>query len=118
MKVLSRFGQPHGLDMRADEILVCKVEPWRCDRACNQLLRAAEVVLIVRRAVGAIGQDEGWLATSTSTPAALRVIGGRGRRVPEVDSVQVADIDTEFHGRRAVQDWKGSLAEGLLAFDP
>ena len=64
----------------------------------SDILRISKEILIVGRAVGAVGDDEGGLTTTTGTPAALRVIRRSRRRVPHVDGVEGGDIDAKLHG--------------------
>ena len=61
VQVLAGLGEPDRLHVGLDEVLVGQVEPGRGDRAADHLRGAAEVVLVVRVAGGAVGDDQGGL---------------------------------------------------------
>ncbi len=110
-----RLGQPDGVDVRAHEVLVGQIQPrWR-DRSRDHRVLMAEEVLIVRAARGAIREDQCGLPAPARPAAALRVIGGRGRHVAQVDHVELGDVHAQLHRGRAIEDGQTSLAELALA---
>ena len=116
LEALPRLGQPHRLDVAAQQGLVAQVEARGRDRPGHHVGRAAEVVLVVGVAGGAVGEHQRWLARATGPAAALGVVRGRRRHIPQTDRVQARDVDAQFHGRRAVQQRERALAEGAFAF--
>ena len=114
VQVLAGLGEPDRLHVGLDEVLVGQVEPRRSDGAADHLRRAAEVVLVVRVAGGAVGDDEGRLPGPSGAAGALRVVRRGGRDVAQADGGQVLDVDAELHRGRAVQHGEGGLAELLL----
>ena len=99
-----RFGEPDGVEMAADEILVCQIDRrWR-DFAGHHALGIGEEMLIVRGFGRTVGHDEGRFAAATRSSASLDVVG-RGRRdVSHEDGVERGDVDPEFHGGRTEQE--------------
>ena len=64
---------------------------------------------------GAIGHDQRWLAASARPAATLgEVIRRRRRHVPEIHGVELGDVDTEFHRRRADKYRQESFSVGDL----
>lgn len=104
------------MDVGTDEIAVAEVDAGRRDGAGDHIGGLFEIVLVVRTAARAVGVDERWLAAAARSAAALGVVGGRGRHVAQVDDVQLGDVDAQFHGGRAEQQWKLGAAEILFAF--
>ena len=118
VQVLAGLGEPDRLDVRADQVLVGQVEPGRGDRSADHLGRAAEVVLVVGVAGGAVGDDQRGLPGPARPAGPLRVVGRGGRDVAQADGAQRVDVHAEFHRRRAVQHRQGRLAELALALLP
>ena len=56
-KLGTGFGQPDGMQMAADEILVRQVDSRRAHRARHHPVRLVEEVLVVRRPRGAVRHD-------------------------------------------------------------
>ncbi len=104
--------------MRADEVLVGQVEPGRDDPARHHPLRPAEVVLVVEVAGGAVRCDQRRAPAAARAPGALGVVGGSRWHVAQADGVQRRDVDTELHGRRAVEQREQSVPEGRLPLLP
>ena len=91
------------MQVALDQIPVSKIDRWRDDNPVDQILHAVEEVLIVRALGGAVGQDQGRLATATGASAALRIVGCRRRRIPKIDDIHGRNVDAKLHGRRAKQ---------------
>ena len=86
------------MDVRADQIAVPEIDTGRRDRPRDHPGGLAIEVLVVRAASRAVGEDQGGLSTAPGTAAALRVVGRGGRHVPQVDEVELGDVDAELHG--------------------
>ena len=63
----------------------------------------------------AIGDDERRLPRTPGATGTLGVVRRRRRHVAHPDSVQVGDVDTQLHGRRAEQQRQVTGTELLLA---
>ena len=109
------LAQPHRVNVRPDEILVGHVEARGLHLTGDHQLGMLEKVLVVRTAEGAVGEDQRGLAAATGATAALRIVGGRGRDVAQVDGIQILDVNAQLHGGRAEQDGKLGGAKILLA---
>ena len=64
---------------------------------------------------GAVGGHQRRLAGSPRPPGALGVVGRGGRHVAETDRVEAGDVHPELHGRGAIEQWEGAVAEVALA---
>src|SRR5262249_18745034 len=58
------------------------------------------------------------LPRATGAATALSVVGRRWRDVPHVDHVELGDVDTELHRRRAEENGKLRCTEAVLALLP
>ena len=112
---VGRF-HPDRVKMGSDEIPVPQIDSRRHHRSGHHLVRAAVVILVVRTAAGAIGVHQRGLAAPAGASAALRVVRGRRRNVPQIHHVELRDVDAEFHRRRAEQERKRALSKARLAF--
>ena len=104
--------------MRLDKLLVGKIGLRRRHRTRDHLPAVAKVVVIVGVAISGEGKHQGRSAAATGATTALRIIRGGRWEVPQMDDGEIANIDAEFHGRRAKEDRKLALFELLLALDP
>ena len=102
----------------SDQIFVRQVKPRQADCSGNHQLLTAEEILVMRIPRGAVGQDKSRLARSTGSATPLGIVRRGRRHVPHVDHVELADVDAELHGRRAIKDGELAGAEILLAFLP
>lgn len=107
---------PDGVDVGTNQIAVPDVDPRRCHKSGNHLVRFMEVILIMWAPSGAVGIDEGRLSTASGPATALRVIGRGGRNVAEIDEIQLGDVHAQFHRWRAEQQRQIAAAETVLAF--
>ena len=97
----SDFADGEGIQMRQEQFAIAEVEPWRLNRTGDQLGLLLEVVPVVRRVAGAVGEDQGALSASSGSAGTLRIVGGVRWRVAQMNDAQAADIDAQLHGRRA-----------------
>ncbi len=104
VEFLTGLGKPDRVKMTLHQFAVGEIERGRIHLAVHHAYRITEEVLIVRTLRCAIGDDERGLSGASGAAAALRVIGGRGRNVAQINRVERADIDAQFHRRRAEQD--------------
>ena len=104
--------------MGSDQIFVRQVKPRQADCSGNHQLLTAEEILVMRVPRGAVGQDKSRLARSTGSATPLGIVRRGRRHVPHVDHVELADVDAELHGGRAIKDGELAGAEILLAFLP
>ena len=105
---------PHRVDVRADQVAIAEVDAGRRYRSGDHPDGLAVEVLIVRAAPRAVGEDQRRLPAATGAPAALSVVGRRGRDVAQVDEVQLLDVDAQFHRRRAEQQRETAIPEARL----
>src|SRR5574337_143190 len=68
----------------------------------------AEKILVVRALCGAVSHHQGGLSAAACAARALHVIGWRRWDIPKIDDVEFGNVYTEFHRRRAKQDWQES----------
>src|ERR1700730_8765996 len=73
-KVWFRHFHPQGMNVRAHQIAVAKVDPGRHDGACAHPLGLVEIILIVWAPTSAVGVDQCGLAASTRTATPLSVV--------------------------------------------
>ena len=97
-EVRSRRLHPHRVDVGADEVAVPEVDARGLDRPRDHPGRLAVEVLVVGASSRAIGEDERGLPSAPGATASLRVVGRGGRHVPQVDEVELRDVDAELHG--------------------
>ncbi len=110
--------QPDALQMGADQVLVGQVQTRRGHLSGHHVLGAAEVVLVVAVARGAVRGHECGLAGTARPARALRVVR-RGRRdVAHHHGVERGDVHAQLHRRRAVQQGQFGGAELPLALQP
>ena len=116
------FGEPDGLQVTANQVLVCQVDCGRSHAAGHHPGGVGEKILIVRRPGRAVGDHERGLAAASGTSAALRVVGGRGRHVAHVHRVEHRDVNAKLHRRGTEEDRQATgfcpFAEPSLAFFP
>ena len=107
---------PDGVNVGTDQVPVPEIDAGRRHRTSDHPGRLAIEVLIVGAAPGAVGEDQGGLPASSRAPAALRVVGRRGRNVAQVDEVELGDVDAELHGRGAEEQRQLAFPKTGLAF--
>src|SRR4051812_40484860 len=76
-----------------------------------------EEILVVRAAERAVGKYQGRLTATTSTTAALRVVGRRRRDVAQIDRVQILNVDAQLHSRRTEKDRQFGHAKVVFALN-
>ena len=103
-QVQPRRAQPDGVEVRADQFLVRQVQTRGRDLAPDHPLGAAEEVLVMGAAGGAVGEHERRLAAPTRAAGPLRVVGGGRRDVAEAHDVELRDVHPQLHGGRAEHD--------------
>jgi len=108
-------GEPEGGEVALDEIAVREIEERRADLSVDHRLGVPEEVLVVRALRRAVGEDESGLAATAGATASLRVVGGCGRNVAQVDGVEGGDVDAEFHRRGAEEDGEEAVRLADLA---
>ena len=89
--------------MAAYQVFVGQVQGWCTHFAMHHGGRIGEEVLIVGAFCCAVGEDQCRHATTSGTPAALRVVGWCGRHIAQIDGIERRNIDAQFHGRRTKQ---------------
>src|SRR5207247_5085652 len=62
----------------------------------------------------AVVKDQCRLAAAPRPATPLSVVRGSRRHVAHVDDVQLGDIDSELHRRRAEKDWEPACPEVVL----
>src|SRR6185369_1591645 len=77
--------QPDRVDMRPDQVLVPQVEPWWGDAAGDHLVRAAEVVLVVRATRRAVRRYQRRLTGPAGATGTLGVVCWGRRHVTHRD---------------------------------
>ena len=97
--------------MRPDEVFVGKVKARRGHGAGNHVFREAEEMLVVRVALGAVGDDERGLPGTPGASTALRIVGRGGRNIAHAHGIQLGNVHAQLHGWGAVQDGKLGIAE-------
>ena len=102
-ELLAGLGQPDRLQVALHQLAVGQVQRRGIDLAVHHAHRIAEVILVVRRLAGAVGDDQSRLPGATGTAAALGVVGRRRRHVAHVDRVERGDVHAQLHGRGAEQ---------------
>ena len=112
------FGDfhPDGVDVGAHQVAIAQVNPRRGDGAGDHAVGVFEVILVVGAATGAVGINQGGLAATTGTAAALGVVGRGGRDVAQVDDVKLGDVHAELHGRRTKEERQFRGAEAVFTF--
>jgi len=83
--------------MAFKQFLVDQVHPWGGDGAGHHFFRSVEEVTVVSAVVGAVSHDQCCLSAPAGAPAPLGIIGRRGGDIPEVDNIQVGNVDSQFH---------------------
>ena len=111
------LGEPHGMHVRPEQVLVREFESGCLDLAGDHQLGLAEEVLIVAAARRAVGEHERRLAAPTGAARPLGVVRRGRRHVAHVDDVELRDVDTELHRRRAVQHREFRSPEPVLAVE-
>src|SRR6266571_2084759 len=101
--------------MRAQQRLIGEIEAGRTYAARDHILAPFEEVLIVAVQCPAVREDQTRLALTPSSAAALHVVRGRRRNIPKVYEIEVCDIDTQLHRRRADHIGQASANLSLLA---
>ena len=114
-QVLLGLGQPEGVDVGPDQVLVGQVKTRQADGSGDHQLLAAEEILVVGVPRGAVGQHQSRLAAPPGPAAPLGVVRGGRRHVPHVDHVELADVDAKLHRGRAIEDRELAATEVLLA---
>ena len=74
-----------------------------------------EEPLIVRAQCSAIGHHQSLLSRASGTATALCVIGRGWGHVPQIHRVKRGDVHAELHGRGAIEQREGAVAEVALA---
>ena len=90
--------------MRPDKLFIGNVDSGGCHRAGHHLFLPLEEILVVRTTRGAVGDDDSGLPTAACTAGTLGIVGRRGGHVPQIDGVQVGNIDAQLHCGRAEHD--------------
>ena len=104
------------MNVRTNQVPVAEIDAGRRHRSGDHSGRLAVEVLVVGTSSGTVGEDQGGLPAASRTPAALRVVGRRGRNVAQVDEVELSDVDAELHGRGAEEQRQLSFPKTRLAF--
>ena len=97
-----------------DEVFVCQIQPGGGDGSGDHERGDAEEMLVVRAALGAVGDDQSRLPGTSGAAATLGVVGWGRWNVAHGHGVQLGDIHSQFHGGRAIKDWELRLSEGVL----
>ncbi len=63
----------------------------------------------------AVGEDQPRLTLTARPAAALGVVGRRRGNIPQVDQVEIGDVDAQLHGRRTHQVGQPAPELGRLA---
>ena len=87
------------------------------DRTGDKIGLLLEVVAVMRRVAGTIGEDERGLPASPGASGSLRIVGRVGRRIAHMHNAEVANIDAQFHRRRTEQSTDFSFAEQVFPRD-
>src|ERR1035438_1794150 len=110
-----RFREPDGMEMRAHQIFVGKVESRWGDLPANHTIRSLEEILVVWAACRAVREDQRRLTAATRSAAALGVVG-RGRwNVPHVDYVQLGNVHAKLDIRGAIENRQFRFPEPVFA---
>ena len=107
---------PDRVDVRADQVAVPEVDTGGRHRPGDHTGGLAVEVLVVGASSRAVGEHQGGLSAASRPAASLRVVGWGGRDVPQVDEVELGDVDAELHGGRAEEERKVSFPKTLLPF--
>ena len=75
-------GQPDRVQVGADEVLVQEVEAGRRHLSADHAFGVAEVIRVMWRAIGGVGEDKGWLPRPPGPSTSLCVVGRGRRHVP------------------------------------
>src|SRR5262249_16181306 len=94
--------QPDGMDMGADEVFVCHIQPWGRQRTSHHQLGPLEEILVVWTKGGTVRKHQGRLATASSTSTTLCIVSGRGWHVAQIHDVEFSDVHPQLHGGGAV----------------
>src|SRR5690349_14597720 len=95
---------PHRSQMRLEKIFVREVESRPRYATRDHPGAIAEEILIVRVPLAGEGQNQCRLTATACAPAALCVVRWCRRDVPQMDSIQVVNVDPQFHRRRTAKD--------------
>ena len=97
------------MHVRPYQIFIGKIQPGRADHAPHHARRPLEIVLIVRRAVRAVGEHQRRLTRSARAAGTLRVVRRRGRHIAHMHHHQIGDIDTHDTLCRQLADGSGAV---------
>src|SRR5699024_6451680 len=92
------LGQPDGLKVGDGQVLVGQIQTRSLHHPGDHQVGAAEVVLVMTVAGGAVGDDQGRLPPTACTATALGVVGGGGWDVTHHHRVELLDVHPQFHG--------------------
>ena len=119
---LAGLGQPDGVDVGADQLLVGQVEAWAAAPSRRPCRSAGGSSRCRGVAGGAVGDDERRLAGAPGPAGPLRVVRRRRRDVAHRHRVEAGDVDAQLHRRRAVEErqvaGRGSPARAPRARPP
>src|SRR5271157_4615097 len=95
-QIQTRSRHPYRVHVGPDKLFVTEFKPGWCDSTGDHQLRLPEEILVVLASLATECRHQSWLAAATCTPAALRIVRWRGRDVPQMYNVQVADVHTQL----------------------
>ncbi len=110
--------QPYRVQVSAEQIAIGQIQAWRGDLPTHHPLWSSEVILVMRAARGAVGEDQRRLPATPGAAAALGVIGRCRRHVTHVHYIKLGDVDSQLHRRRAIEQGQPALAKSFLTADP
>jgi hypothetical protein len=79
-----------------EQLFIREIEPRRRYGPSDHALLAPEKVLVMVVPLRAECDHERRLSAAAGTAASLRIVRRRRRDIPQVDHVEVADVDPEF----------------------
>ena len=114
-EVETGLGKPDRVDVGPDQVLVREFEARRRDLARDHQPGRRKKYWSCGLPRRAVVEDKVPAAASARAPGSLGIVGRRRWDVPQVDDVELGDVDAELHRRRAVEDRQSPVAESLLA---